>query len=54
MHLGTGIDYGDEDLGFKLVQLCASATRKPRTDGELRLTAACPHQLALRYPGPLS
>jgi hypothetical protein len=40
--------------GFKLVQLCAPATGKPLTDDELRLTAAYPHQLALRYPGLLS
>jgi len=45
---------GDEDLVFRLVQLCASATGKPLTDDELRLIAAYPHQLALLYPGMLS
>src|SRR5215471_3163750 len=49
--LGLEIADGDEDLVFKLVQLCASATGKPLTDDELRLIAAYPHQLALLYPG---
>ena len=52
--LGIEIADGDEDLVFKLVQLCASATGKPLTDDELRLIAAYPHQLALLYPGALS
>jgi len=52
--LGIEIADGDEDLVFKLVQLCASATGKPLTDDELRLIAAYPHQLALLYPGMLS
>ena len=52
--LGIEIADGDEDLVFKLVQLCASATGKPLTDDELRLIAAYPHQLALLYPGLLS
>jgi homocitrate synthase NifV len=37
-----------------LVQLCASATGEPLTDGELRLIAVYPHQLALLCPGLLS
>src|SRR6266702_2359868 len=52
--LGIEIADADEDLVFKLVQLCAAATGKPLTDDELRLIAACPHQLALLYPGLLS
>jgi homocitrate synthase NifV len=51
--LGIEIADGDEDLVFKLVQLCASATGKPLTDDELRLIAAYPHQLSLLYPGLL-
>jgi homocitrate synthase NifV len=50
-----GIDaHGQEDLVFKLVQLCAAVTGKPLTDDELRLIAAYPHELALLYPGLLS
>jgi homocitrate synthase NifV len=52
--LGIEIAGEDEDLVFKLVQLCAAATGKPLTDDELRLIAAYPHQLALLYPGVLS
>jgi homocitrate synthase NifV len=52
--LGIEIASEDEDLVFKLVQLCASATGKPLTDDELRLIASYPHQLALLYPGLLS
>jgi isopropylmalate/homocitrate/citramalate synthase len=52
--LGVEITGADEDLVFKLVQLCAAATGKPLTDDELRLIAAYPHELALLYPGLLS
>ena len=52
--LGIEIAGGGEDLVFKLVQLCASATGKPLTDDELRLIAAYPRELALLYPGLLS
>ena len=52
--LGIEIARADEDLVFKLVQLCAAATGKPLTDDELRLIAAYPRQLALLYPGLLS
>ncbi len=52
--LGIEIADGNEDLAFRLVQLCGSATGKPLTDDELRLIAAYPHQLALLYPGLLS
>jgi isopropylmalate/homocitrate/citramalate synthase len=51
---GLGIDVAEhEDLIFKLVQLCASATSKPLTDDELRLIAAYPLELAELYPGQL-
>ncbi len=52
--LGIEIAAGDEDLVFKLVQLCAAATGKPLTDDELRLIAGYPNQLALLYPGLLN
>jgi isopropylmalate/homocitrate/citramalate synthase len=52
--LGLEIGDGDEDVVFKLVQLCAAATGKPLTDDELRLIAGYPDQLALLYPGLLS
>ena len=51
---GLGVEVADEELSFKLVQLCGAATGKPLTDDELRLIAAYPHQLALLYPGLLS
>jgi len=51
---GLGIETADsEDLIFRLVQLCASATGKPLTDDELRLIASYPRELALLYPGQL-
>jgi citrate (Re)-synthase len=49
--LGIEVSDADEELTFKLVQLCASATGKPLTDDELRLIAAYPAELALLYPG---
>jgi homocitrate synthase NifV len=49
---GLGIEVTDEDLTFKLVQLCNAATGRPLTDDELRLIAAYPNQLALLYPAP--
>jgi homocitrate synthase NifV len=49
-----GIEVTDEDLTFRLVQVCAAATGKPLTDDELRLIAAYPAELALLYPGLLS
>jgi isopropylmalate/homocitrate/citramalate synthase len=52
---GLGLDAGEhEDLVFRLVQLCASATGKSLTDDELRLIAAYPRELSLLYPGLLS
>jgi isopropylmalate/homocitrate/citramalate synthase len=49
--LGIEIGAGQEDLVFRIVQLCASATGKSLTDDELRLIAAYPEQLSLLYPG---
>ena len=51
---GIGAEVTDEDLTFRLVQLCGAATGKPLTDDELRLIAGYPRQLALLYPGLLS
>ena len=48
---GIGAEVGDEELTFRLVQLCGAATGKPLTDDELRLIAGYPRQLALLYPG---
>ena len=48
---GLGLEVGDEELTFRLVQLCGSATGRPLTDDELRLIAGYPDQLALLYPG---
>jgi homocitrate synthase NifV len=50
---GLGAEVAEEDLSFRLVQLCAAATGKPLTDDELRLIAEYPLQLALLYPGLL-
>jgi isopropylmalate/homocitrate/citramalate synthase len=51
---GLGIGVAEhEDLIFKLIQLCASATGKPLTDDELRLIAAYPLELSELYPGQL-
>jgi isopropylmalate/homocitrate/citramalate synthase len=47
------IEVRDEELTFKLVQLCNAATGRPLTDDELRLIAEYPEQLALLYPGQL-
>jgi homocitrate synthase NifV len=51
---GLGVEVADEDLTFRLVQLCGAATGKPLTDDELRLIAGYPQQLALLYPGLLA
>jgi homocitrate synthase NifV len=50
---GLGIEVTDEDLTFRLVQLCNAATGRPLSDDELRLIATYPQQLALLYPGHL-
>jgi homocitrate synthase NifV len=49
-----GVAVTDEDLTFRLVQLCNAATGRPLTDDELRLIAGYPHELALLHPGLLS
>ena len=48
-----GLEVTDEELTFKVVQLCNAATGRPLTDDELALIVAYPHQLALLYPGLL-
>jgi isopropylmalate/homocitrate/citramalate synthase len=50
---GLGVDAADEDLSFRLVQLCNAMTSRPLTDDELRLIAAHPRELALLFPGQL-
>ncbi len=49
-----GIEVVEEELTFKVVQLCNAATGRPLTDDELRFIAGYPGQLALLYPGLLS
>jgi homocitrate synthase NifV len=51
---GLGVEVADEDLSFRLVQVCNAATGRPLADDELRLIAAYPRELALLYPGVLS
>ncbi|MET7466242.1 hypothetical protein [Nonomuraea sp. NPDC005501] len=48
---GLGAEVGDEDLTFRLVQLCNAMTGRPLTDDELRLIAAHPRELSLLFPG---
>ncbi|MEU5879301.1 hypothetical protein [Spirillospora sp. NPDC047279] len=50
---GLGIEPADEDLAFKLVQLCNAMTGRPLTDDELRLIGGHPNELALLFPGQL-
>jgi isopropylmalate/homocitrate/citramalate synthase len=50
---GLGVEVSDEDLTFKLVQLCNAGTGRPLTDDELRLIASYPRQVSLLYPGLL-
>jgi isopropylmalate/homocitrate/citramalate synthase len=50
---GLGAETTDEDLSFRLVQLCNAMTSRPLTDDELRLIAAHPRELALLFPGQL-
>ncbi|MFA1545419.1 LeuA family protein [Actinomadura chokoriensis] len=50
---GLGIDPADEDLAFKLVQLCNAQTGRPLTDDELRLIAGYPRELALLFPNQI-
>ncbi|MFI7131908.1 LeuA family protein [Nonomuraea sp. NPDC050153] len=48
---GLGVEAGEEDLAFRLVQLCNAMTGRPLTDDELRLIAAYPRELSLLFPG---
>jgi len=48
---GLGVEPEEEDLAFRLVQLCNAMTGRPLTDDELRLIAAYPRELALLFPG---
>jgi homocitrate synthase NifV len=52
--LSIELGAGQEDMVFRLVQLCAAATGKSLTDDELRLIAAYPDQLSLLYPGQMA
>lgn len=47
---GLGVEPADEELAFKLVQLCNAMTSRPLTDDELRLIAAYPRELMLLFP----
>ncbi|QFY11250.1 hypothetical protein GBF35_35840 [Nonomuraea phyllanthi] len=48
---GLGVEVREEDLAFRLVQLCNAMTGRPLTDDELRLIAAYPRELSLLFPG---
>ncbi|SNS79006.1 homocitrate synthase NifV [Actinomadura meyerae] len=48
-----GIEPVEEDLAFRLVQLCNAQTGRPLTDDELRLIARHPRELSLLFPGQL-
>jgi hypothetical protein len=52
--IGAEVAGEGEDLVFQLVQLRASATGKPLTDGELTFIASYPRELSLLCPGLLS
>ncbi|WP_157245797.1 LeuA family protein [Nonomuraea typhae] len=48
---GLGAEVAEEDLAFRLVQLCNAMTGRPLTDDELRLIATYPRELSLLFPG---
>ncbi|MEU8246161.1 hypothetical protein [Nonomuraea sp. NPDC048916] len=48
---GLGVEVREEDLAFRLVQLCNAMTGRPLTDDELRLIASYPRELSLLFPG---
>ncbi|MGW0197410.1 LeuA family protein [Nonomuraea sp. NPDC003201] len=48
---GLGVEVREEDLAFRLAQLCNAMTGRPLTDDELRLIAAYPRELSLLFPG---
>ncbi|MEU6779967.1 hypothetical protein ABZ912_12240 [Nonomuraea angiospora] len=48
---GLGVEVREEDLAFRVAQLCNAMTGRPLTDDELRLIAAYPRELSLLFPG---
>ncbi|MFI7447604.1 LeuA family protein [Nonomuraea sp. NPDC049714] len=48
---GLGVEVREEDLAFRLVQLCNAMTGRPLTDDELRLIATYPRELSLLFSG---
>ena len=48
---GLGVEVTDEDLTFKLVQLCNAGTGRPLTDDELRLDRRVPPSARSALPG---
>ncbi|MFD9943501.1 LeuA family protein [Nonomuraea sp. NPDC059023] len=48
---GLGAEVAEEDLAFRVVQLCNAMTGRPLTDDELRLIATYPRELSLLFPG---
>ncbi|GGO82353.1 LeuA family protein [Nonomuraea cavernae] len=48
---GLGVEVREEDLAFRVVQLCNAMTGRPLTDDELRLIATYPRELSLLFPG---
>ncbi|WP_113702457.1 LeuA family protein [Nonomuraea lactucae] len=48
---GLGVEVREEELAFRVVQLCNAMTGRPLTDDELRLIAAYPRELSLLFPG---
>jgi isopropylmalate/homocitrate/citramalate synthase len=50
---GLGVETVDEDLAFRVTQLCNAMTGRPLTNDELMVIASYPRQLALLFPGLL-
>jgi homocitrate synthase NifV len=50
---GLGVEVVDEDLAFRVTQLCNAMTGRPLTNDELTVIASYPRQLALLFPGLL-
>lgn len=48
---GLGVEVREEDVAFRLVQLCNAMTGRPLTDDELRLIATYPRELSLLFSG---
>ncbi len=51
--LGLAPPEGEDELAFRLVQLCNAMTGRPLTDDELALIVTYPRQLSLMFPGSL-